>query len=280
MSSIDSVSRSELTQRRKILRTERRMKMFKATWRTLAVISMAGGLIWTTTRPIWVLRESDQVIVEGNQLLSKQVIKSFLPLSYPQLLLRIEPDAIAHALEAQPTIADVTVTRQLFPPGITVQVKERVPVAVAVTKLTKGSSTLVPKASIGLLDATGVLIPIQSYSSPERQLKLPNLKVIGLLEQYRLYWTQLYQAVSRSPVKVTEIDCQAPANIILKTELGIVHLGPYSSQLTAQLKVLDQMRRLPTKVNPSQIAYIDLKNPEAPSVQMNQVKEMVKPDTH
>ncbi len=278
MSSIDSVSRSELTQRRKILRTERRMKMFQTIWRTLAVTSMAGGLIWATTRPIWVLRESNQVIVEGNQLLSQQVIKSFLPLSYPQSLLRIEPEAIAHALEAQPTVADATVTRRLFPPGITVQVKERVPVAIAVTKLTKPSSTST-STSIGLLDASGVLIPIQSYSSSERKLKLPNLKVIGPLEQYRPYWVQLYQAVSRSPVKVIEINCQDPANIILKTELGIVHLGAYSSKLTTQLRVLDQMRRLPTKVSSSQVAYIDLTNPETPSVQMNQVKEMVNPDT-
>lgn len=278
MSSIDSVSRSELTQRRKILRTERRMKMFQTIWRTLAVTSMAGGLIWATTRPIWVLRESNQVIVEGNQLLSQQVIKSFLPLSYPQSLLRIEPEAIAHALEAQPTVADATVTRRLFPPGITVQVKERVPVAIAVTKLTKPSSTST-STSIGLLDASGVLIPIQSYSSSERKLKLPNLKVIGPLEQYRPYWVQLYQAVSRSPVKVIEINCQDPANIILKTELGIVHLGAYSSKLTTQLRVLDQMRQLPTKVSSSQVAYIDLTNPETPSVQMNQVKEMVNPDT-
>lgn len=277
MSSIDSVSRSELTQRRKILRTERRMKMFQTIWRTLAVTSMAGGLIWATTRPIWVLRESNQVIVEGNQLLSKQVIKSFLPLSYPQSLLRIEPEAIAQTLEAQPTIADANVTRRLFPPEITVQVKERVPVAIAVT-ITKASSTST-STSIGLLDATGVLIPIQSYSSSERKLKFPNLKVIGPLEQYRPYWVQLYQAVSRSPVKVIEINCQDPANIILKTELGMVHLGAYSSKLTTQLRVLDQMRQLPTKVTSSQVAYIDLTNPETPSVQMNQVKEMVNPDT-
>lgn len=277
MSSIDSVSRSELTQRRKILRTERRMKMFQTIWRTLAVTSMAGGLIWATTRPIWVLRESNQVIVEGNQLLADQVIKSFLPLSYPQSLLRIEPEAIAQTLEAQPTIADATVTRRLFPPEITVQVKERVPVAIAVT-ITKATSTS-NSTSIGFLDATGVLIPIQSYLSSERKLRLPKLKVIGSLEQYRPYWVQLYQAVSRSPVKVTEINCQDPANIILKTELGMVHLGAYSSQLTTQLKVLDQMRRLPTKVTSSQVAYIDLTNPETPSVQMNQVKEMVNPDT-
>lgn len=278
MSSISSVSRSDLTKRRRMLRTERRLKMLQAIWQTLAVSGLAGGLIWATAQPIWVLRESDQVMIEGNQLLSKQLIKSFLALSYPQSLLRIQPEAIARSLESQPTIADATVTRQLFPPGITVQVKERVPVALAITKVTKGIPTPT-STSVGLLDETGVLIPIQSYASPERRAKLPNLKVIGFLEEYRPYWTQLYQAVSRSPVKILEIDCQDPTNIILKTELGTVHLGSYSSRLTAQLKALDQMRRLSAQVDSSQIAYIDLKNPETPSVQMNYPKQIVKLDT-
>ncbi len=49
-----------------MLRTERRIKMVQAIWRTLAVSSLAGGLIWATTRPIWVLRESDQVVMKVN----------------------------------------------------------------------------------------------------------------------------------------------------------------------------------------------------------------------
>lgn len=288
MTSISSVSRSELSQRRRILRDHRRLEMFQSLLRTLAVSGLLGGLVWATTRPIWVLRESNQIIIEGNQLLSEQVIQSFLPLSYPKSLLRIQPEELTRSLEFQPTIADATVTRQLFPPGLRVQVKERVPVAlarvevlspIAQIKFPKGSSTPTPKASVGLLDQFGVWIPIQSYASPSSTLKLPNLKVIGLPEQYRPYWTQLYQEVSRSPIKVIEIDCQDPVNLILKTEVGIVHLGPYSPRLSEQLKVLDKMRQLRTQLNPSQIAYIDLKNPETPLVQMNQFKELIKPDT-
>lgn len=279
MTSIISVSRTQLTQRRRMLRNHRRLKVFQSLLRTLAVGSLAGSLIWAITRPIWVLRESDQVVIEGNQLLSEQAIQPLIPLSYPQSLLQIQPDEIARSLEAQPTIADATVTRQLFPPSLRVQVKEREPVAVAITKLPRGSSTPTLKASVGLLDQNGVWIPIQSYASQSRKLKLPKLKVIGMPEQYHSYWTQLYQAVSRSPIKVTEIDCQDPANLILKTELGIVHLGSYSPKLNEQLKLLDQMRRLPAHLNSNQIAYIDLKNLKTPSVQMNQVKEIVKPDT-
>lgn len=278
MTSVPSISQSELLQRRQRLRRTRRLKLFLSFGRTLAISSILGGLVWGTTRPIWMLRESNQIIISGNQRLSKQAVQSLLPLSYPQSLLQIEPEAIARSLELQPTIADATVTRQLFPPRINVQIKERVPVAIALTKLLKGRSSATPKASVGLLDQSGVWIPIQSYSSQSNTLKLPNLKVIGFPEQYRGYWTQLYQTVIHSSVKVTEIDCTDPANLILKTELGIVHLGPYSPRLTEQIKLLAQMRQLPAQLKSSQIAYINLKNPDIPSVQMNQSKELVKPD--
>ena len=292
MTSITSVSRSELTQRRRMLRRHRYLKVFQAVWQTLAVSGLLGGLVWATTRPNWVLSESNQIVIEGNQRLSKQTIQSLLPLSYPQSLLRIKPEAIAQSLEAQPPIAEATVNRQLFPPGITVQVKERVPVALALgggfspIALTKFPIVNPPSTSfsnsrgaVGLLDQNGVWIPIQSYGSLSSTLKLPNLKVVGLPEQYRPYWSQLYQAVSHSPIKVFEIDCQDPANLILKTELGSVHLGSYSSRLAEQLNILAQMRQLPSQLSASQIAYIDLKNPAAPSVQINQAKESVNFDT-
>lgn len=278
MARIASVSQPELTQRRRTLRNHRRLKLLQSVLRTLAVSGMAAGLVWATTRPIWVLRESKQISIEGNQFLSGQVLRSLIPLSYPQSLLRIQPEAITRSLESQATIDEATVTRQLFPPGLRIKIKERLPVAVALTKLPAGSSTPTLKAEVGLLDHNGVWIPLQTYISQSTTLKLPNLKVIGLPEQYRPYWTQLYQAVSRSHIKVIEINCQDPANLILKTELGIVHLGAYSPGLTEQLKVLNKMRKLPAQLNSSQVAYIDLKNPETPLVQMNHTKELVKPD--
>ena len=116
-------------------------------------------------------------------------------------------------------------------------------------------------------------IPLQSYPATVRQRLNLNLKVLGSPESYRAYWSPLYQSVSQSAIKVLEINCQDPANLVFKTELGTVHLGPYSERLTEQLKVLAQMRSISTQVNTSQIAYIDLRNPADPLVQMYQKKE-------
>lgn len=280
MASIASVSQSELTTRRKQLRRARRIKSFQAIWRSLFVGGMASSLVWAITLPDWVIRKPEQVAIEGNHFLSSKTIRSLLPLAYPQSLLRVEPQAIAKSLESQAPIAEATVRRQLMPPGLTIQVKERKPVAIAQTTALKNDKPMQSDPSTGLLDEHGVWIPSSSYPQLEQNLELPKLKVIGSNQQYRPYWSDVYQAVSHSPVKVFEIDWRNPANLILKTELGNVHFGPYSSQFTEQLRVLDRMRELPTHIQPTKIAYIDLKNPQLPTIQM--LKENVTPplDTH
>ncbi|MBD2163750.1 FtsQ-type POTRA domain-containing protein [Calothrix membranacea FACHB-236] len=276
MADLVSLSRADLAQRRKRLRRKQQMKIIQAIWRTFAISSLAGCLLWVATQPIWVLNAPNQIVVKsGNELLPEETVKSLLVLSYPQSLWRIQPSAIAESLKRQPTIAQASVSRRLFPPGLIVDITERVPVAIVQTPTGGKSEGVNKQASVGLIDANGVLIPLDKYTSLNPTRKLPNLKVIGLPEQYLPYWTQLYLSVNQSLVKIQEINCQDPTNLILKTELGNVYLGPPSPQLSEQIKILAQMRHLSSKLNSSQIEYIDLQNPEAPLVQLNQKKQKI-----
>ncbi|MBW4611267.1 MAG: FtsQ-type POTRA domain-containing protein [Hassallia sp. WJT32-NPBG1] len=272
MAGMISVSRTDLQVRRQKLRRQRQMKIIQAIWRTFAVSSLLGGLLWVASQPMWVLESPKQIeITSGDRSLSPEAIQRVVVLSYPQSLWRIEPYAIAESLTKQPTIAKATVNRRLFPPGLIIHIQERVPVAIAQThqQATLNRDTNIA-SSTGLLDANGIWMNKEKYTSLNPTVKLPSLIVIGSFEQYRSYWNQLYKSVSQSSVKVMEINCQDPTNIILKTELGYVHLGAASPQITEQIKVLAQMSHLPTQLNPNQIEYIDLKNPESPLVQMNQ----------
>lgn len=278
MAGIISVSRADLEGRRKKLRQKRQIKIIQTIWQTFAVSSLAGGLLWMATQPIWVLRAPKDIDISGNHLLSREAIESLLVVSYPQSLWRIEPYGIAESLKQQPTIAQATVSRRLFPPGLIVQINERVPVAIAQSRRNQRNiDSDHKKVSVGLLDASGVWIPVEKYTSLNPNLRLPSLKVFGLPEQYRPYWEQLYHALIQSSVNVMEIDFQDPTNLILKTELGNIHLGAPSSLLPEKIKVMAQMRHLPAQLNPNQVEYIDLKNPESPLVQMNQKNNSLTP---
>ncbi|GET39865.1 cell division protein FtsQ/DivIB [Microseira wollei] len=279
MTSIASVSLSELRGRRITLRRKRRIHTAQAIWRTVASAGLASGLVWGATQPIWVIRTPDQIAVEGNEMISDRAVRSLLSLSYPQSLLRIEPQALASRLTSNASvIASATVKRQLIPPGLMVQVQERQPVALAIGIPSPGSPLIASRAKetpkmrspVGLLDANGVLVPLEKYKVLGASFSLPKLKILGVRERDLAKWPQIYQVLRESTVKIFEIDWRNRTNIILQTELGIVHLGPYSSQFAEQLEVLHRLRALPTKLKTSQIAYIDLKNPESPALQMIQ----------
>lgn len=285
MASFGSVSQTELGKRRQQLRRQRRLKLATVVWQTLAVSAMAGGLLWWIAQPAWLIARSEQVKVEGNQWLSEAAVRSLVPLSYPQSLWGIQPQVLAKKLESTGPIAKAKVTRNLFPPSVTVEVTERLPVAVAQPVSVSGGNR--SKQQVGWLDARGGWMPALSYTANARSSNSsgpasssqgsgagrnePTLKVIGSLEIYRASWPEFYQALSGLAVKVFEIDWQNPNNLILKTELGTVHLGPYSSRTASQLKVLDRMRQLPKQLDSSKIAYIDLKNPAAPIVHLPEI---------
>ena len=296
MAGILSVSRTNLAQRRQKLRRQRQLKILQAIWRTLAVTGFAAVLFWGAIQPMWVLKDSGQIVIKsGGQVLTQKDIYSLLGLSSPQSLWRVQPALIADSLRKQPNIAQATVSRRLLPPGLIIEIQERIPVAIAqitedqtvtscvlnpaftgksteVKSCLQNSSTAKKQNELGLLDASGVWMPLSGYISISPKSKLPRLIVIGAIAQYQPFWRQLYEAISSSSLQVTEINFQDPTNLILKTELGNVHLGSPSSRLTEQIQALVQMRRLPNEVNPSNIDYIDLKNPAIPLVQMNQKK--------
>ncbi|MEG3839213.1 FtsQ-type POTRA domain-containing protein [Microcoleus sp. herbarium14] len=284
MASFGAVSQTELGRRRQELRRLRRARSAAVVWQMLAASAMAGGLLWWIAQPAWLIARSEQVKVEGNQWLSDKAVRSLMPLSYPQSLWGIQPQVLAQKLESTGPIAKAKVTRNLFPPSLTVEVAERLPVAVAQPTAVLRSNS--DKEKVGWLDARGGWMPSESYTAAsgrgaidssigpgggqgtQPQHSLPTLKVIGPLEQYRASWPKFYQGLSGLTVKVFEIDWQNPNNLILKTEIGTVHLGPYSSKTGKQLQVLDRMRQLPKQLSSSKIAYIDLKNPAEPIVHL------------
>lgn len=266
MTNLQSISNRELLSRRQQLRRQRRLRLVQILWQAMAVSSLTGGLFWLINQPIWFIRQPEQINVEGNQLLSDQTVRSFLRLSYPQSLWKIQPQTLAQTLESKSQIVSASVTRQLLPPSLMIKIQERQPVAVAYPSLNLSQ----PPANqqIGWLDASGDWNLIENYTELEKSKQLPTLKVIGNVNQYQAYWSELYQALSRSPVKILQVNWQDPSNVILETEIGTVHVGPYSSKFPEQLRVIDRMRNVPQQIDKSQMMYFDLNNPSQPFLQM------------
>lgn len=254
---IASDSPSTLKNRRIELLNQRRWQALQRLWRVLFISTIAGSLCWVMATPDWEITTAQQIEIQGNQLMSADKIRSLLSLSYPQSLWQLKTHQLKAKLENLPPVADALVTRQIFPPSLTVQINERRPVAIA-------SSS----QSMGFVDEQGIFIPKSFYSQQSSQLKQLQLKITGYETQYHSYWRELYPLIHYSTIKIFEVDWQNPGNLVLKTELGIVHCGAYSLQFSEKLKVLAKMKKLSSRVPINQIVYIDISNPKLPSVKL------------
>lgn len=278
MTEVSSVSQNQLQERRHGLRRQRRLKIVQVLWQIWAMAALTGGLFWAASHPVWLIRDARQIEVEGNQLLSDDAIRTLISMDYPQPLLKIKPAKISQQLQQRAPIISAGAVRELFPPKISVYIQERQPVAQAIPAPVQASGR--PESSLGspyvqpgLLDAEGVWMPQSSFTVLEDDLDLPELQVYALRPRDRHRWPQMYQVIRQSPVGIRRVDWQDPNDLVLHTDLGQVRLGPYSDRFDQQIAALARLRTLPNRVDPDRVAYIDLRNPETPSVQFLQASQ-------
>ncbi|MEM9151557.1 MAG: FtsQ-type POTRA domain-containing protein [Cyanobacteria bacterium P01_F01_bin.3] len=264
----------DLAQRRRQLKARRKFQFYKLTWRTLAMVALTAGTLRLATSPIWLIRGPQHIEVTNNQLLSDENIQALLPVPYPQSLLTVQPDDLEIALTQYEPIETAAVRRRLLPPGLHVQVSERQPVAMTVPNTGKPIQSIpsdpVPFEEPGIIDAEGYWMPRNSFAELGANASPPTLIVKGLKASHVDNWPSVYEEIARSPVTITTIDWSQENNLTLQSELGTVHLGPYSNQFDAQLAALDQLRQLGDQVNPEKVAFIDLQDPQNPIVEILQ----------
>jgi cell division protein FtsQ len=260
MADATSVSRTQLKSRRQQLQNRRRIKGFKSLWRFVATACLAGGTIWLGTLPQWTMGKHSPLEITGNRLLGSEQIRQWLPLKNSQAVWQLSAQTLVARLEATPPIASAQITRQILPPKLVVEVRERQPVAIAFAA-----------NEMGYLDEEGTFIP-QSYYLQKKTLSATPLKIIGYRELYRQQWQQLYPSLMGASMKITEVDWRNPGNLIVKTELGQIHLGSNLALVSQQLGVLAKMRGLSSQVSRDRLIYIDLSNPNSPTIEIKQQK--------
>ncbi len=275
----------EIKQRRRQLKTQKRLRSLAAIWRTGVLMGLTGSLAWGLTLPDWVIYQPSQVKIVGNQLLGTPAIQELLPVTYPESLLRLDPEAIIRGLGQTLPVQRVTIARQLFPPTLIVGINERLPVAMVVcdrcvvnspAKISQGP------ASLWMIDAQGQVAPRTSYDNSQLQPQAEYPKILGYFvpqaggsantweigPERQRQWQTLYPLLTTADVGLSQIDWRNSENLILQTRLGRVYLGAYSERLPTQLAALKRLQQLPQYLNPQQLVHIDLVNPDEPLLQM------------
>ncbi|MGV2828607.1 cell division protein FtsQ/DivIB [Myxosarcina sp. GI1(2024)] len=229
----------------------------RSLWRSLVTIGCATSLSGIVASSYWQINGRAQVLIEGENLVSEAAIYALLDLTYPQFLGAVPSYELAQKLESIPAIAAARVSKQTIPPRLTISLQERVPVALALSA-----------GKVGFLDAEGTWIPPHFYKNLSTNFLLPQLKVINFHPQDRASWMEIYRLISLySALEISEVRWDETERLFLKTELGTVYLGADLSQLEDRFEVMVRLKNLPDRFDSSQIAYIDLSNPNLNLIQ-------------
>ncbi len=248
---MSTITSPELKRKLSRLKRQNREERQRAVWRAFFVSALAGSLIWVATLPQWQIKDRGQIYLKNNHLVKKEPILSSLALAYPQSIWTISSQQLSQQLESLPAIATAKVTRQILPPSLIVFLQERVPVAVAFSE-----------GNMGFLDAEGTWLP-GSFYQLDANFSMPTLKVTNWQPEYRSYWIEIYRLLTQySTVKIFELRWEEPTNLILKTEIGTVYFGSPTERLKDKFIVLARLKNLPDYLKNSEIAYIDLRNPD------------------
>lgn len=278
---------------------QRKQKFRRGAWRTLIILGMTAGLGWAVCQPEWQIQQSNQVTLTGNQEIDSQTLEHLMVLEFPTSLIRFQPQILISQLKNNAHVSHVIVTRKLFPPRVNVVVRELPPVAMTeckgctlVLKPGQTDSITLGPANVWLLDQRGVVLPADSYPKLEKAHQLPKLTLKGYLQpeaqedtsnnkpadsatqlvsidpQRQRQWQQMFASMATSPVQIKHLNWEDPNKLMLTTPLGQIHLGPFSDNFDRQLQALDEMRTLPKSVDPKQIVYIDIQNPESPVLEL------------
>ncbi|MBX2862341.1 MAG: FtsQ-type POTRA domain-containing protein [Leptolyngbyaceae cyanobacterium MAG.088] len=279
MPAITEFSKDNLTARRKNLKRRRNRLFWQQLWRQTAMVGLAVGCVSLATSSRWQIQSNEQITLSGNSLLPDNEVHELMDIDYPQSLLKIRPLELETTLIARGPIADAIVRRRLLPPGLNVRIQERTPVAIAIPNTDAAITSLRddPKSfpQLGLLDANGYWMPYSSFT--QLGAREPKLQVQGMRPAYQKDWPDIYQTLQSSPVPIGRLDWRDPTNLILHTELGAVHIGPYGPHFSEQLIALDRMRNLNAKMDIEEIAFIDLRNPDNPTLEILQATKPTTP---
>lgn len=279
MPDITEYSRENLTDRRKGLKKRRQRLFWQQLWRHTAMIGLTLGCFSLATSNRWQLTSVEQINLSGNRLLSDEVVYDLMAIEYPLSLLKVHPLDLETTLMTEGPIANAMVRRRLLPPGLNIRIQERTPVAIALPNIEVAITSLdnSPQSftTTGLLDANGYWMPYNSFT--QLGTDEPELQVQGMRPAYQKDWSTIYRALQKTPVHIYRLDWRDPTNVILYTELGTVHMGPYGSNFLKQLTALDQMRNLNAKMDIEEIAFIDLRNPDNPTLEILQATTTTTP---
>ena len=204
---------------------------------------------------------TQDIRISGSRLFSQNDLVKNSSLKLPIRLIFIKTKFLEKELKQNLSLKDISVSRQIFPFGLRVQVKTRTPIAYA-ERISNDEKIL------GFIDKDGVFINKQN--AQEIDLSGLNIKVFGWEEKFKKTLSEILMVQENYEFEIVKITFSPNGFLHLEEkDLKTILLGFNRDLIKYQLQIINNFKNEFKKNNFfEKIDIIDLTDPKKPKIKV------------
>jgi len=199
--------------------------------------------------------------ISGSKLLTQNDVANISTLKFPTRLIFIQTNLLEKELKQNLSLKNVSVSRQIFPFGLKVQVKTRTPIAY-------GERILNGEKISGFIDKDGIFINKQNVE--EIDLSSLNIQIFGWKERFKETLSEILIARENYKFEIVKITFSPNGFLTLEEKnLKKIFLGFNPNLINYQLQIINDLKIQFKKNNfYEKIDSIDITDPNKPKIKV------------
>ena len=199
--------------------------------------------------------------ISGSKLLTQNDVANISTLKFPTRLIFIQTNLLEKELRQNLSLKNVSVSRQIFPFGLKVQVKTRTPIAY-------GERILNGEKISGFIDKDGIFINKQNVE--EIELSRLNIQIFGWKERFKKTLSKILIARDNYEFEIVKITFSPNGFLTLEERnLKKIFLGFNPNLINYQLQIINDLKIQFKKNNfYEKIDSIDITDPNKPKIKV------------
>ena len=199
--------------------------------------------------------------ISGSQLFSKNDLVNNSSLKFPTRLIFIKTRFLEKELKENLSLKNVSISRQIFPFGLKVQINTRTPIAY-------GERILNDEKILGFIDADGIFINKQNAA--KKNLNKLTIQVFGWEEKFKKILSEILIAQESYEFELDKIIFSPNGFLTVEEkDLKKILLGFNPNLIKYQLQIINNLKNEFMKNNfPEKIDNIDLTDPNKPKIKV------------
>ena len=199
--------------------------------------------------------------ISGSKLLTQDDVANISTLKFPTRLIFIQTNLLEKELRQNLSLKNVSVSRQIFPFGLKVQVETRTPIAY-------GERILNGEKISGFIDKDGIFINKQNVE--EIELSNLNIQIFGWKERFKETLSEILIARDNYEFEIVKITFSPNGFLTIEEKsLKKIFLGFNPNLINYQLQIINDMKIQFKKNNfYEKIDSIDITDPNKPKIKV------------